>query len=423
MASVKKRTWTYKGERKEAWALRYRDQDGNHRQETFKLKKQADARRREVEDELINGTHVPAAAALTVGEVVEMFLRDEEQRVRDGRVGRSSHRATKMIVDRSIRPAFSKRKVTELDSAAVEQWYVDMCRGGLAPRTAKDRVVRLSGIFNFAIRRKMAFANPVQGALRQLRGVASTPIRTFSPEQVAALITAAETRIRWQHESTMPMMRCFLHVAAFCGLRYGEIAGLTVRHVRFDRGIIEVRHSLDEFDTLKGPKTRAGVRDVPMPSHLVEILREWLARWYVKNDRELLFRTRLSRGGQRGGFIHPRSFRNSYWYPLLKAAGLETEITGDLYHFHALRHFASSWMIANQLPVMDVASLLGHRKFDTTLQIYAHPIVGGSQRSEVFQSMADRLLPPANDVRAQEARKGSQLIEVPGLKNMLTVRV
>ncbi|WP_175424495.1 hypothetical protein [Azospirillum brasilense] len=60
----------------------------------------------------------------------------------------------------------------------------------------------------------------------------------------------------------------------------------------------------------------------------------------------------------------------------------------------AAGHFAASFMILNGLPVTDVAALLGHRKFDTTLQIYAHPITSGYRRTETVDRMAQTLLLP-----------------------------
>jgi hypothetical protein len=52
-------------------------------------------------------------------------------------------------------------------------------------------------------------------------------------------------------------------------------------------------------------------------------------------------------------------------------------------------------MIENGLPLTEVASLLGHKKFDMTLQVHAHPIVGGHERSEAINAMSSRLLTAA----------------------------
>ena len=75
------------------------------------------------------------------------------------------------------------------------------------------------------------------------------------------------------------------------------------------------------------------------------------------------------------------------------------------YHFHALRHFAASAMIESGLPMLDVVSLLGHAKFDMTLQVYAHLIIGGSRRHEAIDGMARMLIaaPVTIDVPAVSA--------------------
>ncbi|WP_414711866.1 tyrosine-type recombinase/integrase [Sphingomonas sp. CFBP9021] len=58
---------------------------------------------------------------------------------------------------------------------------------------------------------------------------------------------------------------------------------------------------------------------------------------------------------------------------------------GKRFHFHSLRHFAASMMISHNLPLTDVASMMGHSKFDMTLQVYAHPIVGGTRRADIIE--------------------------------------
>jgi integrase len=180
------------------------------------------------------------------------------------------------------------------------------------------------------------------------------------------------------------LLRCTVHLAAFCGLRWGEIMGLTVSALDLDGRAVHVWHSLTEWDELKGPKTRAGIRDVPVPQHLTVMLSDWLDRHYIDNDRGLVFRT------PSGKRISAANFHAEYWQPLLARAGLLRDT--DNLHFHALRHFAASWMIQNALSLPEVASLLGHKKFDLTLQVYAHPISGGRQRSEAMDRMAASLL-------------------------------
>ena len=378
MASVSKREWVYKGETKSAWVVRYQS-GGKHRSKQFEKKKLADAFKQRVERELFDGDHLPATETVTVRAACEAFVRAQEVRLADGRIGRGHQANVIKAVDRAILPRLGERKLTDLKPVDIERWYGDLVKaGGLAPSTAKERVIMLGQICEFAVRHGWLKVSPIPEARKLLRGIPKTPIRTFKPEQVLALIRAAEVRRKGQHARTQPAMQCFLHLAAFCGLRYGEIAGLTLPRVDLARSVIEVRHSLTPWDELKGPKTISGNRNVHMPPHLTEMLRAWIADEYVDNPRQLIFRTLVSRSDKGpGGFIHPGSFRVSYWYPLLEAAGLMAGANGDNYHFHALRHFSAGWMIANGMPVMDTAQALGHKRFDTTLQVYAHPMVAG----------------------------------------------
>lgn len=388
MASVSKREWEYKGQRKEAWIVRYFDLSGKQCQKTFKLKKEADAFKRQTENELSERTHVSGRDAITVKALCEAYLRGEEDRLRDGMIGRNHLHNMTACVDNQIIPHLGKRIAHEVTHTDVEDWYQWMRRdGGLQADTSRDRVKTLGRIYDYGIRRGSLRSNPTNLALKSLRGIARGTIKTFTTEQVQAILAAANDRRRGQHERAFMVARCAVHLAAFCGLRFGEIMGLTAKHIDFAGQIIEVRHSITDWDELKVPKTKSGIRDVPMPDHIAALLGNWLRDYHRPDDRGLIFRT------PKGCLIDAASFHTSYWGPLLKMAGLWSDT--DRFHFHALRHFAASWMIGQGLPMMDVAALLGHKRFDMTLQVYAHSIVGGSRRVQAFNSMAAKLLQPA----------------------------
>ena len=157
----------------------------------------------------------------------------------------------------------------------------------------------------------------------------------------------------------------------------GRIANLEAR-------IVRLRHSLTAWDELKGPKTQAGIRDVPLPLHVVALFREWLATFYRENERGLLFTGRHSSRGASSSNFHEKQ-----WHPLLKRAGLHD---ADPFHFHALRHFAASWWIGNGMPLTDVAKLMGHSKVDMTMQVYAHSLSNNSIRSDMVDRMSRALI-------------------------------
>lgn len=200
------------------------------------------------------------------------------------------------------------------------------------------------------------------------------------------LLLVLDARTAHQRHRAYLFLRCAVHLAAFCGLRFGEIAGLTLANIDRERNLLYIRHSLTLLDELKGPKTARGVRDVPIPAGVMAMIEEWIGKYYIPNDRFIVFRD------VRGGQYARSGFHRNLWHRLLKKAGLFNE-HGDQFHFHALRHFAASAMIEMGIPLTDVASLLGHEKFDMTLQVYAHPIVGGHRRHEAVERMSSWLSP------------------------------
>lgn len=389
MASVSKRRWKKPdGSTGETWVVRHIDRDGKHRQKTFDKKKEADKYRTSVEAEIVErgfATHINGA---TVAAVTDLFLKEQESRVDDGDIGKSRFNRIMMAATKSILPHLGKMIAKDLTAQDVERWYQDLRQGGLSARTARDRVRELSLVLSYAERHRYCVGNVASKAMKG--GLHRRPtkiVRTFSQEQIAALLAAAEQRFPGQHERSHHMLRVVVHLAAFCGLRWGEIYGLPLGRINLAERVIEVRHSLTEFDQLKGPKTAAGNRDVPMPKHIADMLAVWIEQFYFPNDRELLFRVGTAEAPR---MLSAANFHMCHWRKLLDRAGLGN--ADDHLHFHALRHFASSWWIMNGLPLPDTAAMLGHAKFDITLQVYAHGIVGGQRKTEIADRMADRLL-------------------------------
>lgn len=387
MASVHKRTWTDKdGKAHVTYFVRWKESDGKQPSKGgFELKKDADAFRRKVEREVEAGVHVASSKKRTVREVCAEFNEHNEDRKNDGRIGKSRHNILAITVKMSINPHLGKKDFASLTVQDIEAFYRWMVRErDLSPQTARERVYILKQIEDFARKRGYVKAPVVADALRELRGVVKKPIRTFTAQEVLHLLETAKKRKHRGQDRSHALFNCYVNIAAFCGLRHGEIAALTLGNVDLGARLLKVRHNLTAWDELKGPKTRAGIRDVPLPAHVAELLREWINQWYRPDPRDLLFRTK------NGTAISRAQFHNNFWRRLLADAGLHGG--DDPFHFHALRHFASSWMIQVGMSPPEVAHILGHSHFDTTLQIYAHPVLGGDRRHEMADRMAESLL-------------------------------
>src|SRR5688572_5354030 len=79
MASIRKRTWTTgKGERREAWVVRYADQDGVWRLKTFDRQRDAKGWQATALHEVKQGTHRPDSTAPTVRAAAAAWIRRGE---------------------------------------------------------------------------------------------------------------------------------------------------------------------------------------------------------------------------------------------------------------------------------------------------------------------------------------------------------
>lgn len=388
MASVNKRTWKGPdGKEKSGYEVRYKE-GGKHRSKTFKLFKQADAFRKKVEREMDDGVHIADSDKKTVDDVCEAFMRLQEDRMRNGIIGRGRYDNIKKSVDLNIKPLLGKRLIADVTEAEVETWFHAIIRQQkLSPQTARTRLIDLKCVFQYAGRYGIVKKNPAQAAISQIGGVPRVKIKTFDKEDVVALFQALTDRPFRYRERSIYITRAFVYLACLCGLRLGEIRALSRRHVDFARGIIEVRASMTDRFEMKGPKTRAGIRDVPMPAIVAAVLREAVENCYVDNKEELIFTTSSGCG------ISTGSFRNEMWYPLLRRAGLYMQGDKQM-HFHALRHFYCSMLMHGGVGPSDMAALAGHSNFDVTLQVYAHPVLKGAARAEPSERLAALLLPP-----------------------------
>ncbi len=369
MASVRKRKWTHKGVEREAWVVAYTDQSGKRRIKTFDKKADAVKHRAEVEVELEQGTHVSAIKHGTIRTVGELFVKQAEARFRDGQIGWNRVREIKQHIDVRIVPILGGVVFANISHNDVERLYETLIRErGNSASTAKKTVKDLALLEDFAIKRGYAKKQAVRKAIVDLRGVRKKVVATFTPDQVRAIFNYIESSRPGQGERERLRNRLFIYLAGALGLRYGEIAALSPESINFDQGTLTVSRSILLNGETKPPKSEAGNRCLPVPQIILAMLLEWRRRFFVANESDLLFTT------YNGEWIKHANFWRT-WVSILKGSGVgERAKNGDRYHFHALRHFAASMMVSNNLPITDVAQMLGHSKVDMTLRVYAHPL-------------------------------------------------
>lgn len=198
--------------------------------------------------------------------------------------------------------------------------------------------------------------------------------RFFTAEQIKAIL--GEASEPW---------RTIFAVAALTGMRSGELLGLTIEDLDFERKEIFVRRAAWKTQLLT-PKTSKSVGRVPMQGPLEEILIAHLSRW-APNPRQLLFATSRGNPIPRGNIVDRKL------HPILDKLGIPR------CGMHAFRHGAATLMIASGATIKATQEQLRHSDPMTTLRMYVHS-VGGEQR-QAAEKFAEILRPNATNSNAK----------------------
>lgn len=397
MATVRKRKWTHKGIENEAWVCEYTDASGTRRRKTFEKKKDADKFRDKVAMEVRNGEHTPDRDTLTVRALADLYLDHIKTRVLAGTMGRTTAIRYEITIRKNIVPLLGNKKVAELTIKDVGDFTNAMIvEHGLSSTTAFSRRLTLQQMEKWARSRGYTKRAVVEDAAAEYRLRRDATIRVPSSDEVTSILEAVQNRWPSCQEEVALKRRLFIHITAFCGLRYGEICGLPLQCIDFERKRIQVRWNLTELNEHKSPKTEAGNREVPCPEHIIEMLKEWVSKYYRPNQRQLIF------ADKSGNVITKGPFHRNYWTPTLKRAGLYRAGADNL-HFHSLRHFAGSWWLEHGIPLPLVSKLLGHSRPDVTMRVYAYVLRKMEQQQAAIDTTAAALLAYGRDKNATTA--------------------
>jgi integrase len=220
-----------------------------------------------------------------------------------------------------------------------------IAEGKLSARTIVRHLTVLHGIFKRAKRVWGLADNPASADLvERPKVVYSGEFDTFDRDEIERLVVAADDG----------QDAAIYRVAAFTGLRQGELLALRWSDVNFVDGLLHVRRNFTG-GVEKVPKGKR-VRSVPMMPAVIDALAGLKEREQFTADGDLVF----TRGGEH---LDHYDLRKRY-YAALGRAGLRR------LRFHDLRHAFGSAAIT-KLDPHAVQSYMGHQHYSTT-QRYLH---------------------------------------------------
>jgi integrase len=344
------------------WRIDYRDGQGRRHRATFDTRKEADKALTDIKSRIGKGEYVASKLLPRFRELAEDWCVSKGDR-RPGTVG--NWRAQ---IDLHLNPKLGDLRLDRIDVVLIEKLR-DELRAKLRPKSVNAVLTTAAAIFKLAVRRKLATGNPAADAERAFMGATELKdettkeqrgdgVRPLRPEEVLD-----PNEIRKVLEKTDPgYYRTLFLTAYLTGMRSGELFALRWSDIELkgidaetgkepSRGRIFIRRSLSWARVKKDdgpvrprffpPKTKAGVRTLPIPTELAGALRRWKLQ-SPQSEHDLAFPM------PDGQPMHRSTAPRYGLWPALSRAGIRRV------NMHSLRHSFASALIIAGAPVTEV---------------------------------------------------------------------
>lgn len=227
----------------------------------------------------------------TFGEILNLWMDNNRLRLKGATINKYQN-----LIDTHILPAFGYTKISDLTATTVNAYLSEKMergrldkKGGLSPSYVKSIMLVINAAIRFAVKEEMCalFKIPISKPT-----LSKTELRILSFDEQRKL----ENYLQIDTEPSKLGILLSLHT----GLRIGEVCALSWDDIDFANRIIKVRHTvarvrgtLEETNgqtrlIIDSPKTKASVRDIPIPSillHKLISLRKISTSRYVISDK------------------------------------------------------------------------------------------------------------------------------------------
>lgn len=286
----------------------------------------------------------------TINQITEEWKEEKKKYVK-----KSTYAAYQLLIQNHIKPYFGD--LYEVNEEKVQQFVFDKLDAGLSEKTIRDIIIVLKMILKFGIK---------NGYLEYVQIDVKFPSKQ-EKKDLDVLSKADQKKFMEHLRNNFTFKNLGIFICLSTGMRIGEICGLRWCDVNTAEGVIKVRHTLQRIYIIEGesrhtellldtPKTANSVRDIPMSSELLKMLKSLNK---VVNENYYVISNDIKP-------IEPRTYRN-YYKKLCKQLDIPE------LKFHGLRHSFATRCIESKADYKTVSVLLGHSNISTTLNLYVHP--------------------------------------------------
>ena len=291
----------------------------------------------------------------------------------------STIRNYETFVRAHIAPALGNYRLTSIRHETVQRFIIDLYHRQYARSTMVNLLGVISCSMRYAKRQGWIQINPAEDIdlpSRRESTLLPSKHRDAIPREMIRQILE---RFPEGHSSHLPIM-----LAYHCGLRKGEVFGLSWDMVDLEEGLLYVRRQMQRCSggwQLVQPKYNSS-RRVRLDPVIWDLLRRTREQQLKLRDHygELYTVTHINeegRLGEEGEEIELVLIRDDGRFILPEVTHnishvVRKELGYELFDFHSLRHTHATELCENGVNLKEIQRRLGHKSFEVTNRIYLH---------------------------------------------------
>ena len=295
----------------------------------------------------------------------ELYAKKTAQR---SNVKKNTQAGRKYLMDALKQDKLGSRSIDSIKPSDAKEWAVRMKEKGYGFKTISNYKRSLKASFYMAIEDDYVRKNPFDFQLSEVIDDDSESRQALSEEQEEKLLSFL------QHDTVYQKYYDDVLILLKTGLRISELCGLTAQDLDFENHTINIDHQLlrnQEGYYIETPKTKCGIRKVPMSEEAGEAFQRVLKRkktgkWIVIDGyRNFLFLNQ--KGMPMTACYYTSTLRN-----IVKKYNKCHDEPLPKITPHILRHTFCTRLAQKNMNPKNLQYIMGHSSIMITLNLYAH---------------------------------------------------
>lgn len=287
--------------------------------------------------------------------------------VQRSNVKKNTQTGRKYLMDALEQNRLGSRSIDSIKPSDAKEWAVRMKEKGYSFKTINNYKRSLKAFFYMAIEDDYVRKNPFDFQLSEVIEDDSESRQALSEEQEEYLLTFLQQDTVYQkyYDDILILLKT--------GLRISELCGMTAQDLDFENHTINIDHKLlrnQEGYYIETPKTKCGIRKVPMSEEAGKALQRVLKRKTGKSIQIDGYRNFLFLN-QKGMSMVACNYTSALKNIVKKYNKYHEEPLPKI-TLHILRHTFCTRLAQKNMNPKNLQYIMGHSSIMITLNLYAH---------------------------------------------------